>query len=298
MDRLALASLSKINLHLRIGSPGADGFHPLRSWMITTDLYDWIEFTRVPEPVIHMDCNDPSIPTDASNLIIRAATEILNRVEPEDRFQLHIQLAKSIPAGAGLGGGSGNAATTLRAVNQMLGNRFSDSELAEIALTLGSDVPFFLGKPSAIATGRGEALQPVPVPKARFAVLILPPFPIPTAQAYRVLDQLRPVADECILDEFDVVYWARQPAMKLLDKLENDLEPAAFAIEPRLGELRSRLESFLERIVRMSGSGSTLFTLFDTLDEAAEGARSVEEAFELRVEPVELGVADIQHPAS
>lgn len=298
MDRHALASLSKINLHLRIGSPGADGFHPLRSWMITTDLYDWIEFTGVPEPGIRLDCSDVSIPTDGSNLIIRAATEILNRVEPAERIQLHIQLAKSIPAGAGLGGGSGNAATTLRVVNQMLGNRFSESTLAKMALSLGSDVPFFLGKPSAIATGRGETLQPAPLPKARFAILILPPFPIPTAHAYRVLDQLRPVADEGTLDEFDFVHWARQPAMKLLDKLENDLELAAFAIEPRLGELRLRIESSLERIVRMSGSGSTLFTLFDTLDDAAEAAQAVAEQFKLRVEAVELGVADIHHAAS
>jgi 4-diphosphocytidyl-2-C-methyl-D-erythritol kinase len=297
MDRLAVASLSKINLHLRVGAPRADGFHPLRSWMVTTDLYDWIEFRRVVEPGIRLTCNDPSIPVDGSNLIVRAADAILDRLVPAERFGLDISLTKSIPAGAGLGGGSGNAATALRAVNDLAGKPCSDADLSALAAQLGSDVPFFLGPPSAVATGRGEHLEPVPLPDPRFAILILPAYPISTARAYRVLDELRPVEPAGTLDPFDADAWSHLGSERLLSRLRNDLEAPAFVIEPRLGELRSAIEAHLERTVRMSGSGSTLFTLFDTMQDAARATRSVRATFALRVEPVELGVADVAHAA-
>lgn len=297
MDRIAVASLSKINLHLRIGAPRADGFHPLRSWMVTTDLYDWIEFRKTSGSEIRLTCSDPAIPTDGTNLIVRAAKALLDRLPPSERFGLDITLAKSIPAGAGLGGGSGNAATTLRVLNELAGRPLPVDQLANVSATLGSDVPFFLGSASAVATGRGEHLQPVPPPDARFAILILPPFPIPTGQAYRVLDERRPVEPPGTLDAFDAEAWSHLSSDRLLEKLQNDLELAAFVIEPRLGELRTKIESHLGRIVRMSGSGSTLFTLFDTIDDAARATRSVRAAFEVRVEPVELAVTEVTHPA-
>lgn len=288
MDRIRLASPSKINLHLRVGSPRADGFHPLCSWMVTTSLCDRIEIRQAGSG-IRLTFDDPSIPTDASNLIVRAAQLLLDRLPSEKRIGLEIDLAKRIPAGAGLGGGSGNAATTLAALNSLLGNPFAADQLATFAAQLGSDVPFFLGSPSAIATGRGESLEPVAGPAARFAILILPPFPISTAAAYRVLDQLRPTEAPGTLDPFDPRQWASLPARELLQRLRNDLEIAAFAIEPRLGSLRAAIEQHLGRAVRMSGSGSTLFTLFDTAEAAREAGQTVHNGFGMRVEPVELG---------
>lgn len=287
MDQLTVSSPSKINLHLRVGAPTADGFHPLRSWMVATSLCDQITIRRSSGGV-SLTCDDPTIPTDGTNLVVRAADAVLGRVKPALRTGLTIDLSKRIPAGAGLGGGSGNAAVTLRAVNRLLGGPLDESTLFSIAATLGSDVPFFLGDPSAIATGRGEQLSAAPIPRANHAVLILPPFPIATAKAYRTLDERRPTAEPDLLDAFDVATWANLSAVPLLTKLKNDLEQAAFAIEPRLDVLRLELESRLGRIVRMSGSGSTLFTLFDSAAEADAAAKQIR-SWETTATVVELG---------
>ncbi len=295
MSAVETFPLSKINLHLRVGSPRADGFHPLRSWMVTTDLHDSIQFRPFSGAGVFIECENPSVPRDQTNLIARAASALLERIAPAERFGLHVRLSKDIPAGAGLGGGSSNAASTLRVVNQLLGDRFAESDLLAIAATLGSDVPFFLGSASAIATGRGEVLEPVPVPAARVAMLILPPFGISTAQAYRMLDQIRPSADERTTDAFDAPHWATLPARQLLEKLANDLEIAAFTIEPRLGQLRSALERNLGRPVRMSGSGSTLFTLYDTAEEmpSLDPLRST---FRVEARQAQLGVRRVDPP--
>lgn len=266
---LTLRSPAKINLHLRVAPPDASGFHPLRSWMITTSLHDELTFRRLPGSAagIALTCDDPTLACDGTNLVVRAAETLLAATGSKATVAVH--LAKQIPAGAGLGGGSGNAATTLVGLNRLLALGQSVEQLAAIAATLGSDVPFFLGPPSAIATGRGEILKPCPVPLlARHALLILPPFPISTAAAYCTLDAIRPVAADDILAPFDAAGLAELPADALLRELSNDLERAAFAIEPRLAELRQSLEEKLGRTVRMSGSGSTLFTLFDDRSDA------------------------------
>lgn len=283
-------SPSKINLHLRVGAAREDGFHLLRSWMVTTSLCDTIRYERVEASRLALACDDPAIPTDERNLVLRAAKALLDRLGPSPRFGFEIHLAKRIPAGAGLGGGSGDAATTLRALNLLLDRPLSDCDISELAKTLGSDVPFFLGSPSAIATGRGEELQPTSPPRARWALLILPPYPIPTARAYQLLDQLRPQPDPSTLDPFDAPAWASLGARDLMAHLVNDLEPAAFAIEPRLAVLHSQVSACLERTVRMSGSGSTLFTLFDTPAERDAAGIAISNSLRVRVEPVELGI--------
>jgi 4-diphosphocytidyl-2-C-methyl-D-erythritol kinase len=287
-DVLTLRSPSKINLHLRVSSPDASGYHPLRSWMITTTLCDELTFTsRHDRPSnISLTCSDPSLPTDGRNLVHRAATAVLSGTT----LAADIHLLKRIPAGAGLGGGSGNAATTLVALNRLLKLGQSDAELHAIAATLGSDVPFFLGTPSAIASGRGEVLEACPPPAlARHAVLIMPPFPVSTAAAYRALDALRPTAEEATLSPFDAAAWSALPATELLGRLVNDLEPAAFHIEPRLADLRAQVEAALGRTVRMSGSGSALFTLFDAADEATARASRLTRKTGVSSVDVELG---------
>jgi 4-diphosphocytidyl-2-C-methyl-D-erythritol kinase len=282
---LTLLSPAKINLHLRVGPLDAAGYHPLRSWMITTTLHDTIRFERT--KTRSLVCNEPAIPCDKSNLVWRAADAILQETGASD--DMSIELTKRIPAGAGLGGGSSNAAATLVGVNRLFALGHSHEELARIAATLGSDVPFFLGPPGAIATGRGEHLDACPVPRsAKYAVLLLPPFAVSTAAAYRVFDAIdKPEPDR--LGPFDAAGWAALPANDLLAQLVNDLEPAAFAIEPRLADLREAAERQLGRTVRMSGSGSTLFSLFDDPEDAASQSRATAAALMIRAIFVELG---------
>ena len=282
---LTLASPAKINLHLRVGPVDKAGYHPLRSWMISTTLHDTIRFVRA--NTRSLVCDEPTIPCDKTNLVWRAADALIPDAGAGE--DVSIELIKHISAGAGLGGGSSNAATTLVGINQLLQLGRSREELSEIAATLGSDVPFFLGPPSAVATGRGEILHACPRPtRARSAVLLLPPFGVSTAAAYRMFDALeQPEPDR--LAPFDAAVWAALPAEDLLAHLVNDLEPAAFAIEPRLAELREAAERQLGRIVRMSGSGSTLFTLFDSPEEAAAKSHATADALAIRAISVELG---------
>lgn len=267
-----LRSPSKINLHLRVGTADSSGYHPLRSWMITTSLCDELTFAESRHR--RLTCDDPTLACDGSNLVWRAADALLEDGGNFSDVAVHIK--KRVPAGAGLGGGSGNAATALVGINRLLKLGRTREELAALAATLGSDVPFFLGPPSAIATGRGEILQPTPAPLyARFAVLIFPAFQISTVAAYQMLDKIRPAADPDILRPFDAADWADGTAFEIHAELANDLEQAAFAMEPRLDGLQGWLRYEMFRPIAMSGSGSTLFALCDTAEDAkATASRS------------------------
>ena len=281
MRSLTLRSPSKINLHLRVAGPDAGGFHPLRSWFVTTNLHDALSTKLAPTPgfarSIALRCDADWVPTDGSNLIVRAAERYLDAMEAiapgGGQVAIDFTLIKRVPAGAGLGGGSSNAAAALLAIDTLLSRDHPRRpDLAALAAMLGSDVPFFLGPTSAIATGRGEHLTATPAPAARIALLILPPFGVATPAAYRTLDAIRPVAPADVLAPFDADAWSRLDARALSARLTNDLEQAAFALAPALGRLRSELEATLDRPVRMSGSGSTLFALFDSGLEATAAA--------------------------
>jgi 4-diphosphocytidyl-2-C-methyl-D-erythritol kinase len=210
------------------------------------------------------------LPTDERNLVIRAALALREHVR-RPTLAATIELEKRIPSGGGLGGGSSDAATTLLALNELWSLKLDRSELCRVADRVGSDVPFFLFPPSADCRGRGEVVTPLPPPKPRAAVLILPGTSMPTPAVYRRFDELSPTPPP--LDStFRFDDWAHLDTSTLLPRLVNDLEPPAFSIDPKLGRLRDDAERLLGRAVRMSGSGSTLFTLFDTIDEAEQAA--------------------------
>jgi 4-diphosphocytidyl-2-C-methyl-D-erythritol kinase len=208
----------------------------------------------------------------------------VTRVRPVDAA-----LAKRIPPGAGLGGGSANAAATLRGLDALWRTGWPTARLAALAATLGSDVPFFLHGPSSVCTGRGERVSPVPPPAlARWAVLALPDVHMPTADVYRRFDEMGLGFDEAIDRPPEWNAWASSPSDELMPRLVNDLERPAFGIRPALGTLRGRIESALGRPVRMSGSGSSLFTLCDGQGEAGAWAERVGTQFAVRAIAVQL----------
>jgi len=273
---------AKINLLLRVGTPRADGFHPLLSWMCTVGLFDKLEVDRSPEDSVHLECDAPEVPRDASNLVIRAAHALADALAKarEGRASpasgLRIRLQKRIPAGAGLGGGSSDGAFMLQLLNELWEAGLSRDALSAIAATLGSDLSFFFYAPSAICRGRGEIVTPVAAPAAKFAMLVLPGMPMPTAAVYRRFDLMGLGRPDAVEQPLDHALMASLPAADLLPLLVNDLEPAAFAIDPELSRLRRQAEQTLSRVVRMSGSGSSLFSLFDRLDEADAAAGMIQ----------------------
>ena len=198
-------------------------------------------------------------------------------------------LKKTIPLGAGLGGGSSDAARTLLGLNRYWHADWPVDRLAGVAEKLGSDVPFFLHGPSSVCTGRGEVVRPVSRPtSARWAVLVLPEIHMPTATVYRRFDEMGLGFDEHIAREADWEQWADLSAKELLVRLVNDLERPAFEIRPDLGTLRAEIELSLGRPVRMSGSGSSLFTLFDQEREAELAAADISARFTSRALSVDV----------
>jgi 4-diphosphocytidyl-2C-methyl-D-erythritol kinase len=207
---------------------------------------------------------------------------------PPTPVPLRAFLQKRIPVGAGLGGGSSDAARTILALNRLWEGRRSVGELSNFAARFGSDLSFFVYGPSAICAGRGEIVRPFIRPRVRHAVLVLPPIMMPTGEVYRRFDQmaLGRVAD--VTEEPDWQEWAALDARDLLARLVNDLEPPAFAIRPELNDLRRAIEQKLGRTVRMSGSGSSLFSLFDDGADAANAAIHIASSFNVRAEAVEV----------
>ncbi|MGC4031011.1 MAG: 4-(cytidine 5'-diphospho)-2-C-methyl-D-erythritol kinase [Tepidisphaeraceae bacterium] len=256
---------AKLNLDLRVGAPRADGFHPIRSWFVTVGLFDRLDFS--PADDIRLTCSDPTIPVDGRNLVVRAAEAL----RPGDGRGVLIHLEKSIPAGGGLGGGSSDAATTLLALNEFWKLGLPIDRLHDIAATLGSDVPFFLHGPSSLCEGRGDVVTPVPPPGCGQALLVLPGLHMPTPAVFKRLDELRPTVPDFA---HGTVVVGGAGALALLPGLSNDLETPAFDLRPELAELRQEIEGIVARPVRMSGSGSTLFTLYDT-DAEAQAAQTV-----------------------
>jgi 4-diphosphocytidyl-2-C-methyl-D-erythritol kinase len=229
--------------------------------MCTVGLFDELIIENA--PANSLTCNDPTIPTDSKNLIIKTAEQL--------GVTAHFNLTKRIPAGGGLAGGSSNAARTLVGLNHLFNLGKSQAALDETARKLGSDVSFFLHGPSSVCAGVGELVRPISRPAARWALLILPSFGMPTPQVYKRFDQLKLGRNEHLHDSIDWRAWTRLSALELLPKLVNDLEAPAFDLNLELKNLRADWEQRLGRIVRMSGSGSTLFTLYDD-KSAAEAA--------------------------
>jgi 4-diphosphocytidyl-2-C-methyl-D-erythritol kinase len=284
----------KINLFLRVGGRRADGFHPVWSWMCTVGLFDTLVFERARHTGFDLTSDASDLPVGPGNLVCRAA-EALKRACADHRSAsvggLAVRLHKRIPVGAGMGGGSSDAARTLLVLNRLWNIGLEMKALSALAGELGSDVPFFLGGRSALCSGRGEMIEPADAPEARCCVLILPPYSLSTREVYGRFDEWGEdeggrMKDEAILQ---LAAWARLPAEELMGRLFNDLEEAAFSIRPELGGLREELERELGRVVRMSGSGSTLFTLADGMEEGKALAERAAGAG-VRTMAVELGV--------
>lgn len=260
-----------------------------------------------------------NVPADANNLVARAAVlwsaqapvararagegptglgkprhADHNAAADRERLGLTVRLTKRVPVGAGLGGGSSDAARTLLALNDIDHAAWSRARLAELGARLGSDVPFFFFGPSSVCTGRGEVVRPIAMPRAKWVALYMPGLHVSTPAVYRQFDAMRLGRDEDVSVEPDWTAWSQLPADELMPRLVNDLEAPAFVVCKELSELRSRLERVTGRVVRMSGSGSTLFTLFDEEAEALGAvARSGWPGHSGRVEVVPVCPAEV-----
>jgi 4-diphosphocytidyl-2-C-methyl-D-erythritol kinase len=270
----------KVNLLLNILGKRADGFHELETVLYPIRVCDRLSFARTGTG-IELRCDAPGLPTDAGNLVYRAAAAFLEAAKIRDGVRL--ELRKTIPLAAGLGGGSGNAATTLLGLNELFGAPLSPEQLRPIAAALGSDVPFFLQDQPALATGRGERIQPLggfqALSGAAF-LLIHPGFGIATAWAYQRLARFPAALNG-------------QPgrAQKLISLLQctdlraagaefyNSLEAPALEKHPLLVLFQEFLRANGAAATLMSGSGSTTFAVVQGLDAASVLAEKLKVKF-------------------
>lgn len=240
---------AKINLSLIVHGRRDDGFHEIETLMVPISIFDRLDIERRDTGGLDFTCDDPSVPADETNLVVRAARLFCREagVEPH----LRIALRKTIPHGAGLGGGSSDAATTLLALDGLLGTKLPREKLASLGAELGSDVPFFIFQSAARCRGRGEHVVPEAFPHAIPLLLIKPPFGVPTPWAYqRWRDSL----------EIPGVLYAAQTFP--WGEIRNDLERPVFEKYIFLAALKTWLLAQPEVAgALMSGSGSTVFAV-------------------------------------
>jgi 4-diphosphocytidyl-2-C-methyl-D-erythritol kinase len=248
---------AKVNLSLRVLRRRDDGFHDIESLMCRVSIFDTLDLAHRDVEGLEFVCDDPTLPTGDDNLVVRATNLFCGSCGIEPR--LRIALTKRIPHGAGLGGGSSDAATTLLGLNRFFDTQLPREALAGMAADLGSDVPFFIYQSAAIIRGRGERVEPVDLPQALPLLLIKPPFGVPTPWAYKHWRDS--------IETPGVRYAAQELPW---GALVNDLERPVFEKYIFLADLKSWLLDQPETAgALMSGSGATVFAVLRDKSAAA-----------------------------
>jgi len=266
--RKKVASFAKINLFLYVTAKREDGYHDLHSLMTQIDLYDDIYF-EVTGKEISIVCDHPGVPEDETNLAHRAAElfySTLKRNHGGDKG-LSIEIVKRIPPGRGLGGGSSNAAAVLCTLNDIYEKPFSKKELMRLGLRLGADVPFFIFGDPAIAKGVGEKLEKISDLRQCYLVLCDPGVSASTAVVFKNID-FRLTSKQKYNMNTGLNVPLRGQEFDVKARLHNDLEKSACRLYPEIKAAKEEMALLLQRNVHMTGSGSSLFALFSTRENA------------------------------
>lgn len=270
----------KVNLLLNILGKRPDGYHALETILQPIAWSDRLTFEPASEDVV-MTCDTPGLPVDGRNLVVRAALAFYQAAQLKPGVRIHLE--KRIPMAAGLGGGSGNAATTLLALNEMAGQPLSHSQLHELAAGLGSDIPFFLQSHPALGVGRGEQirpLEPFTALRGAWALLVHPGFGVSTAWAYQELARYPEALNGRAGRAEALIGLLNQPSLaKAGAAFYNSLEAPVFPKYPLLAVFRDFLHEHGAAVAMMSGSGSTVFALTESQSRAEQLLESLKTKF-------------------
>jgi len=275
---IRLAAPAKINLNLLVGPPRDDGFHDLDSYVAKVTLYDEVTLRPRGDGRITLRCSGADCGDDEQNLAVRAARTL---AAGRDVGGVDIDLVKRIAPGAGLGGGSSDAAAVLWGLRELWRLDLDDVALAAAAVTLGSDVPLFLGLPAARMTGRGERLAAVDV-HPFFALLLVPDIHCATGAVYRAFDATDPGA---MSEQLPATVLSGAPST-WRGLLRNDLGGAARQISGPLDELYRTISARIDAPLSVTGSGSAMFILCDSPDQATRTADALGEDMQALCIPV------------
>jgi 4-diphosphocytidyl-2-C-methyl-D-erythritol kinase len=280
---MKILSPAKINLFLRVCGKRPDGYHELCSLMCCITLFDEISLHIDTGDRINIQCSHPGVPADATNLAHRAACLFQQKLGSSRGIDIY--LTKNIPVAAGLGGGSGNAASVLLALNKIYGGPFSRTQLMEMGLALGADVPFFIFQKPAIATGIGDVLDHFAGDLPYHFLLLYPEISVSTAEIYQnfnltlTKDEKKPTSTHLKLTRFEPAH-----------HLANDLETVTAEKHPEIGLLKDKLLAHGALGALMSGSGPTVFGLFKDIDTAKSARHALSGDTELK--DIKLFLAD------
>lgn len=268
MQSIRLDSFAKINLGLYLLKKRLDGYHDIATVFQSIDLHDTITFNKSRSATLTLTASGIPIPLGEDNLIYRAFRVFQARMHLKSGMDVHVE--KRIPTGAGLGGGSSNAAAALTAMDLLYETHLLPADLEFMAAEIGSDVPFFVQGGTAVGEGRGERLTRIDLPLDYWVVLACPAISVSTAWAY---SQARLVLtkDEK-LAKFKSIF-QKSALRSLRESLQNELEEVVFERHPLLRLFKEDMYKWDAFYASMSGSGSTVFGLFDRR-EAAESALS------------------------
>lgn len=274
MEReFTLPAFAKINLGLRVLGRRADGYHEIRTVFQTITLRDELRFAPLPDGRLELTCTSLDVPTDESNLVFKAAEALRERFGVEAGAR--VALAKIIPAGGGLGGGSSDAATALIGLSHLWELEASRGELCELGARLGADVPFFFTGGTALGTGTGTTIEPLEDAPHLTLLVVAPEVRVSTPAAYSSLNAPA-LTSELLAASLSVSRVESQNAYSQHEGMSNDFEAVIFRLHPEIGRAREALAGAGARSAHLSGSGACLFGIFDTEGDAARARRSLE----------------------
>ncbi len=279
--RITFRSYAKINLTLDVLGQRADGYHEVRTILQSIALHDHITLERIDEGIA-VSCPDQSVPGDEQNIVYRAAALVRERANIT--AGVHISISKRIPVGAGLGGGSSNAAMTLLGLEKLWNLAWSPEERLALGATLGADVPFFLYGGTAIGLGRGSEVYPLPDIRLEHLLIVWPGVPVSTGEIYAAFDRhwlTKSPRRSNITVSCETAWRAWGYPHRLLGRAieagagSNDLAEVVGARYPEVNRVMERLRECRTRCVRMSGSGSAVYAVFETNEDLQAAAEAL-----------------------
>lgn len=268
----SLPSFAKINWTLRVLGRRDDGFHELFTVFQTVSLHDTLHLELADS--VKFDCDEPAIPEDKSNLVVKAAYLLKNKYRVDEGVKIYLE--KRIPAPGGLGGGSSNAAVTLLALNRLWELDLPQFELHSIAEELGSDVPFFLYGGTAIGIGRGELIEPIQDVSAENMLIVTPPIAVSTRDAFADINAATLTSDA----RNNILPVCRTEALTLDPRqtaLKNDFERTVFAAHPEIAWAKTYLLELGAVNAALCGSGASVFAVFDNTETRQTATKALDE---------------------
>lgn len=275
-----LPAFAKINLTLRVHGRRADGYHEISTTLQTITLNDLITFEPLPGERFELVCAAPDVPADETNLVHRAATALRERFGV--RRGARVTLEKKIPSGGGLGGGSSDAAVALVGLSYLWDLHIGKRELAETGARLGADVPFFFTGGTALGTGTGTDIAPLGDAPRRHLIVVTPAVKVSTAEAYKALNApALTKADGAVM--LPISHEEADFSDSLRGEMRNDFEAVVFRLHPDIKRAKDALLGAGARGAMLSGSGSSVFGVFDSESEArlALGALGAEAGWQV-----------------